>query len=97
MQVKNQPDKFQATRSLESVAQFTYVILLFNIITPFNFKEIWSTTEIELREYEHTHTNEDPNLYSKEQSGSASDGPKSKISLVHTPQKDCPFIVHLIW
>lgn len=51
----------------------------------------------QLSESEHTHTNEDPDLYSKEQSGGASDGPKSKISLVHTPQKDCPFVVHLIW
>lgn len=48
-------------------------------------------------ESEHTYTNEDSNLYSKEQSGGASDGPKSKISLVHTPQKYSPFIVHLQW
>lgn len=90
--------KFQALQLCESFAQFVYIIiLLLNIITPLYNKEIWSAAETLLSDSEHTHTNEDPDLYSKEQSGGASDGPKSKISLVHSPQKYCPFIVHLIW
>lgn len=100
MQVKNQPE-IPSIVDLVSpyfIAQFIEVILLFNIITSFEQqRDIWFSAEAKLSEAEHTYTNEDSDLYSEEQSGGAGDGPKSKISLVHTPQKYSPFIVHLQW